>query len=140
MKLNFSILIAVVVAAVSYGLYQLSYEVQGLEKDLKRLNANISANQEAIRVLKAEWAFVNRPDKLQELATKHLPLLLVAPYQVAQLDELPARTANPFVREITSIPVPRKKPRARRGPASPPVSGPVHMATFKKQTKERIVK
>ena len=54
MKLNLTVLTLVLFAVVSYGLYQLSYEVQELEKDLKSLNVNIAENKESVRILKAE--------------------------------------------------------------------------------------
>ena len=128
MKWNLTVFIVAAVAVVSYGLYQLSYEVQKLESDLRKLKAGIEDNREAVRVLKAEWAYENRPEKLQALAAEYLPLLLVAPYQVAEVDELPAR-ANPFTLQARAIPVPRKKPRSRPS-RSAPASGPLQMATF----------
>jgi cell division protein FtsL len=129
MKLNLTALTLLCVAGVSYGLYQLSYEVQGLEKKLEALDRSISDNNETIRILKAEWAYQNRPDVLQAMATKHLPLLLIAPYQVAGLDEIPQNTA---ALAETAVPLPRKKPRkSYKSPQSKPL-GTVTLATFSK--------
>ncbi|MBL4667362.1 MAG: hypothetical protein JKY04_08290, partial [Sneathiella sp.] len=107
MRWNLTIFISVVVIAVSYGLYQLSYEVQALEKDIRKVRSEISENEQAIQILKAEWAYQNRPEAIQELATKYLPLLLIAPYQMATLYELPERQMDPSVKNIFGIPIPR---------------------------------
>ncbi|MZR32491.1 cell division protein FtsL [Sneathiella litorea] len=127
MKLNLTIISLVLVAAVSFGLYQLSYEVQGLEKNLKSLNQNISENKETIRILKAEWTYQNRPDVLQSLASKYLPLLLIAPYQVASVGEVPYPQIDP---EQYTVPIPRHNPRRDYTPATPLPRGPVQLATF----------
>ncbi len=128
MKLNLTVLSLVLFAAVSYGLYQLSYEVQELEKDLSSLNENIAENKESIRILKAEWTYQNRPDVLQALAGKYLPLLLIAPYQVASVGDVPYPPIDP---KQFSVPVPQQKPHRNARPAAPSMpTGPVQLATF----------
>ncbi|MDF2368606.1 hypothetical protein [Sneathiella sp.] len=127
MKLNLTVISLVLVAAVSFGLYQLSYEVQELEKDLKVLNKNISENKESVRILKAEWTYQNRPDVLQALSSKYLPLLLIAPYQVASVGEVPYPQVDP---EQYSVPVPRHHPRRDYSPVMPLPKGPIQLATF----------
>ena len=57
-----------------FGLFHLKYEVQALEDELVRLNRSILAEHEAIHVLKAEWSYVNQPQRLQALANRHLDL------------------------------------------------------------------
>ncbi|MBE7636678.1 hypothetical protein GUA87_07455 [Sneathiella sp. P13V-1] len=99
------------VVGVSYGLYQLSYEVQTLEGELAELNGKIRENEQATEILKAEWAYQNRPENIQALTAKYLPLLLVAPYQVAGLNDLPERTLDSNALAKLTDPVPRQKPR-----------------------------
>ena len=127
MKLNLTVLTLVLFAGVSYGLYQLSYEVQELEKDPNSLNANITENKESIRILKAEWTYQNRPDVLQALASKYLPLLLIAPYQVASVGEVPYPPVDP---EQYSVPIPRYNPHRDYSPVDRAPTGPVQLATF----------
>lgn len=129
MKWNLTVILTVLVAVVSYGLYQLSYEVQQLGSDLKQLQSGIKDNKETIQVLKAEWAYENRPEVLQALAAKHLPLLLVAPYQVAEMSDLPSRSTDAFAEQTRSIPIPRSKPHRRSAAITLPV-GNLHMATY----------
>ncbi|MAL80330.1 MAG: hypothetical protein CMN55_14690 [Sneathiella sp.] len=130
MKLKLTVLSLVLLGGVSYGLYQLSYEVQALEREYAALNENIVKNREAIRILKAEWTYQNRPDVLQALAGKYLPLLLIAPYQVASVAEVPYPAVDP---EKFSVPVPQYNPHRNYTPvvpARPVPNGPVQLATF----------
>ena len=127
MKLNLTILSVVLVGAVSYGLYQLSYEVQQLEKDLGTLNKNITENKETIRILKAEWTYQNRPDVLQALAAKYLPLLLIAPYQVASITDVPDQAIDP---KLQDVPLPRHNPRRDYSAPEDLPSGSIRLATF----------
>lgn len=111
MRWNFTLIIGVMVVAVSYGLYQLSYEVQQLNSDLHQIRKQIKENKQAVQILKAEWAYQNRPDNLHVLSVKYLPLLLVSPYQVAGFADLPDREISPDIKSIVGVPIPRRKPR-----------------------------
>lgn len=86
--------LALLVATAS-GLYLVEHEVQGLERRLQRLNAELLASQQAIQVLKAEWSYLNQPDRLQELATRYAERLRLAPLDPTQVvtgfAELPLR-------------------------------------------------
>ncbi|PHQ69249.1 MAG: hypothetical protein COB93_08525 [Sneathiella sp.] len=128
MKLNLTILSGLMFAIVSYGLYQLSYEVQELENDLGSIQHKISDNRESIRILKAEWAYQNRPDVLQELAQKHLSLVLIAPYQVAQAGDLSEIVVSAMA--AANVPVPRLKPRKKYSPPVDAPAGHFRLATY----------
>lgn len=92
---------------VGCGLYQLKYEVQAKEERLARLNRQIQAEQEAIHVLNAEWAFLNRPDRLAELAGRHLEMNPVAPAQFTQIGAIPQRPVIQVAAETgAAAPVP----------------------------------
>lgn len=73
-------------------LYQTSYRVQEQEERLSRLNRQIVAEQEAIQVLKAEWAYLNDPDRLEKLAAEHLVLQPTKAEQIVSLDQIPLKT------------------------------------------------
>ena len=79
------------VAVLAFGLFALKYEVRGLEGNLERLEREAEADQEAIRVLKAEWSYLNRPERLRSLSARYLPLAAVDANQVGTLDALPRR-------------------------------------------------
>lgn len=73
---------------VAIALFLIVYRVKGLEKELTALNQEAVVREEAIHVLKAEWSFLNRPDRLAELAQRHLALQPVAPAQLTAAQTL----------------------------------------------------
>lgn len=97
-------------ALLSVALFQLKYEVRGLEEDLRDLDRQLAADEEAVHVLKAEWSFLNRPERLQALAETYLDLEPVAALQIGALYRIPERRAGLWL--------PRSKPQAPRRPAS----------------------
>jgi hypothetical protein len=96
---------------VGCGLYQLKYEVQGKEERLARLNRQIQTEQEAIHVLNAEWAFLNRPERLAGLAGRHLEMSPVSPAQFIQIGAIQQRPVLQIAAE-TGAPVPAAPPAA----------------------------
>jgi cell division protein FtsL len=70
---KFSSMMVLTLAAVAgFGLFWVSQQVQEAERDARALNSVITQEQEAIRVLTAEWDYLNRPDRLEELARTYL--------------------------------------------------------------------
>ncbi len=113
-------LIAVgLIALMSVALFQVKYEVRDLEVDLSVLNKQALADEEAIQVLKAEWSFLNRPDRLQALAERHLELEPVAALQVGALYRIPARAdAAEALSQLPEGRFPLRKPLAPARAAS----------------------
>jgi len=77
-------------AGVATGLFQIKYEVQGLEGRLARVNQAILADQQAIHVLKAEWTLLNQPGDLAKRAAI-LDLKPVTAAQIGLVADLPRR-------------------------------------------------
>ncbi|MEE8204189.1 MAG: hypothetical protein V3S95_09520 [Alphaproteobacteria bacterium] len=71
-----------VVAAMAFGLFQIKYAVQRLEDEFARLNRDLLASEEAVHVLRAEWAYLNRPERLAKLASRHLALQPMTAQQI----------------------------------------------------------
>lgn len=80
-----------VIGSMAFGLYQLKHAVQRSEKELAQLERELITSQESIHVLRAEWSYLNRPDRLSALADRHLALVPVAPNQVVDITALPPR-------------------------------------------------
>lgn len=101
----------VLVLAASGGLYYVKYRVQHLEQQLRTLNQAVVREQEAIHVLKAEWSYVNRPEKLADLVEHHLRLGPVPGAQVGTIDSLsyrlPAMVDGGMQTAETAIQVPK---------------------------------
>lgn len=70
------------IGASSAFLFKTSYEVQSLEGDLRGLNRSILREQDSIRVMHAEWAFLNQPSRLQALTDQFTKLRPIAPTQM----------------------------------------------------------
>ncbi len=79
------------VALAGVGLFHLKYRVQAQERELAQLDRQIRRDRDQIQVLRAEWAHLNDPDRLAELARRHLDLAPVAGVQIVRFSALPAR-------------------------------------------------
>lgn len=77
--------------AAGIGLFYAKHRVQALEEELAGLQQRILTDREAIHVLKAEWSFLNDPDRLADLARRHLELAPIAGAQLATVDEVPEK-------------------------------------------------
>lgn len=91
MSRGLSILALILLAVVSFGLYQLSYEVQRLEDELIELNRALSQERETIGVLQAEWSYLTRPEYLQGKAQRLLEMRPATARDIVSIDALPWR-------------------------------------------------
>jgi cell division protein FtsL len=117
---------ALLVAASGYAMFEVKYEVVQLEDELARTNRQIASGQEQIRVLNAEWSFLNQPARLDQLAKRFLTLAPIGTSQVGRLDTLPWRPPTPPAAVAAAAPPPvaslpaaapqlaNAKPRAER--------------------------
>ncbi len=92
MKSFFFILTACVVMALAVWAYRQNYETQATLRDVKKLRAEIVDLRERAGVLRAEWAYLNRPERLADLADMNfdsLGLLPLRPEHFGMIDEIP---------------------------------------------------
>jgi hypothetical protein len=79
-------------AALAAGvLYHTSQRVQTLDRELRTVERAIVAEREAIHVLRAEWAHLNDPTRLQRLAGAHSGLEPMAAAKIGRLADVPER-------------------------------------------------
>lgn len=97
----------VVLSAAS--LFLIKTEVQQREDQLAALHQDINRAQQAIHVLKAEWSYLNRPERLSELVERHLDLVPINRSRMASLDTLPSRPTNTPLPAPTTV-VPAREP------------------------------
>ena len=98
-------MVMVVFAAI--GLYQVKYEVHTLNESNADLRKELNQEQKYLQVAKAEWAYLNRPERLEILAKKHLDVQYVSNVQLAAIDNLPMRGALMLA---TAMPTARAMP------------------------------
>lgn len=70
----FNLLLVGCVVAFAYVIYELKYQTQALDERAAELRQSIHAERDAIAVLRAEWGHLNRPERIEKLARKHLGL------------------------------------------------------------------
>lgn len=83
------------IAAV--GLYFVKHVVEDVQRDVASLEAQVASEDESLHLLKAEWAYLNRPERLHELADKHLTLQPMDSRQIQDVGVLPAAFEAPDV-------------------------------------------
>lgn len=95
--MNLKLLINMVcVAVLAIGLYLVKYSVQDVQRDVSTLKRDLASEKESLHLLNAEWAYLNRPERLRNLADRHLDLVPLDSRQIDQVSVLPAAaTAEP---------------------------------------------
>ncbi len=68
-----------VLVFVAIWAYRVNYATQAAENDVARLQRQIRAEREAISVLRAEWAYLNRPERLLALSEENFGTLQLMP-------------------------------------------------------------
>jgi cell division protein FtsL len=115
--------IAALVGAAGW-VYEIKYSATRQAERVAKLRSEIRREREAIAALRAEWAQLDNPDRIQILAKRHLTMKPIEPMQFDALERLPEKpveivppgTADPIAAliEITG------DPDVMAGPGSQP--------------------
>jgi hypothetical protein len=103
MRILHLLVIGVLLFAAAY-VYRIKMESTDRTERVLRLRAEIREQREAIAVLRAEWARLDAPLRLQGLAERHLPLKPLIATQYDSLKNLPERPSN-FVKPGEADPI-----------------------------------
>jgi hypothetical protein len=109
-----TILWALLVTVSGYAMFQVKYEVMQLEDKIVRINRSIAASQESVRVLNAEWSFLNQPNRLDQLAKRYLSLGPINTAQIGRVDALPRRPGTADETAVTTAAAPSLAPAGTR--------------------------
>ena len=71
--------------------YKIKYESTLQAEKVAKLRGEIRREQDTIANLRAEWSKLDRPDRIQDLARRHLTLKPIEARQFDTLDRLPER-------------------------------------------------
>ena len=79
------------VMALGFWAYRENYATQSAQRQMAALQDQIAGLRESLAIQKAEWAYLNRPDRLRELATLNfdrLGLMPMEPHQFGRATEV----------------------------------------------------
>jgi hypothetical protein len=89
------LVIGALIFAASY-VYRIKMDSTSRTERVLRLNAEIREQRDAIAGLRAEWAKLDAPSRLQGLAERHLGLKPIVATQYDQMKNLPERPPRFF--------------------------------------------
>lgn len=106
MKGFLNVLAALVVMGLAFWAYRENYATQAALREVRNLHAQIGAAHARINMLNAEWAYLNRPDRLRDLADLNfdrLGLLPLRPEAFGKVDQVayPPAPMLPFTNSIS---------------------------------------
>jgi hypothetical protein len=94
MRLLNILVIGALIVAASY-VYKIKFDSTLQAERVAKLRGELRIERNAIAVLRAEWAKLDAPSRVQGLADRHLALRRLEPTQFDSLDRLPERPAPP---------------------------------------------
>jgi hypothetical protein len=89
--LNIFVICALILAA-SF-VYKIKFDSTLQAEKVAKLGGELRRERDAIAALRAEWAKLDTPGRIQGLADRHLKLQPIRPTQFDSLDRLPERPA-----------------------------------------------
>jgi hypothetical protein len=75
----FYVICSALVIGLAYWAYNENYKTQAALREVKSLQQQIAEQKEAIAVLHAEWAYLNRPERLRDLVDLNFEDLKLIP-------------------------------------------------------------
>ncbi|PPB81121.1 hypothetical protein LV82_01162 [Albidovulum inexpectatum] len=108
MRILFAIFTIISVMALAFWAYRENYRTQAELSEMRELQAEIGQLNESLAVLRAEWAYLNRPDRLRELADinfARLGLLPLDPRQFGRVADVgyPAPDLPPITKPVDTV-------------------------------------
>lgn len=84
------ILVCLLVAS-AIGVYSIKYELTLQAERVAKLRRSIDAERRSIEALRAEWAFMSQPERVSDMAKRHLDLVPMKIMQIVSPADLPAK-------------------------------------------------
>lgn len=105
MRSLFYVVTALAIIGLAFWSYQENYKTRASLKAASQVQNQIGEARQKMAVLRAEWAYLNRPDRLRELAEinyDRLGLLPLSPEQFGKIDQVafPALDLGPITNPV----------------------------------------
>lgn len=100
MRALLSIFSFVAMMALAFWAYRENYATQTQLKEMAKVQGDIAALRDEIAMQKAEWAYLNRPTRLRDLAAMNfdrLGLMPMAPLQLGAASDVAMPVAEPLM-------------------------------------------
>jgi hypothetical protein len=69
-------------ATFALGIYDIKYSVKNARKVTAEMEAELLRERQRVHMLEVEWTMLTRPERIAELAKKHLELVAIQPETV----------------------------------------------------------
>jgi hypothetical protein len=99
-------------------LFHTSQKVHDEREKIAALDANIAKEEESLRVLNAEWSYLNQPARLEKLAKTYLNMAPLKGSQFIKVEDIPLRGAV-VAEAVTTTPAPIIKIKDNKQPRHP---------------------
>jgi cell division protein FtsL len=87
----FNIVVVLVLVGSAVYAYSIKYQTILRAEQITKMKHEVKAERDAIAMLRAEWAYLTRPERIQELADKHLDLQPLSVGQIVSAQSLPEK-------------------------------------------------
>jgi cell division protein FtsL len=100
LRLLHCLMVMGLIASAGY-VYDIKYRATGEAQQAQRLRIEIRAEKDRIATARAEWGKLASPDRIQDLATRHLKMKSIEPSRFGSIANLPMRPkAGDPIRDI----------------------------------------
>jgi hypothetical protein len=82
--------VAALIGSALYA-YRVKYDTIFFSEQVAKMKNRITREQDAINTLRAEWQFLNKPDRVQTLTESHTDLVPLAVQRIVRWQDVPAR-------------------------------------------------
>jgi hypothetical protein len=113
-------------------LFHTSQQVTDGRNRLATLNEDVRKEDETIRVLQAEWSYLNQPDRLEKLSKEYLDLAPLKGRQFTKLSDIPDRAEAPAVADAAKPAAETAEKPAAMAEAKPVAAKPAPAVKIRK--------
>jgi len=107
MRVLIGMLLGAMVLGLAFWAYRENYATRAALAELRSLQREIGALEEERRMLRAEWAFLNRPERLRALAALNfdrLGLMPMTPDHFGAIDQVAYPVQVPLLSALEAAP------------------------------------